>query len=268
MEFAVGDISALGIRLITALQLQPRIQSARLGGSAGRGTLASGSDIDLFLTTFRAHRESVVETLQEVLRSAEFFPRFSRGPVFIEGFGWSLTFYDPSQPIVQVNLVDEEELKPHFMQKGSAPPLFDRTGNATRAIAAASSMQFSKESILRDALTLGFLRVLAARKEITRGNALQASKYLVEVVECAVRIRWIREGSDPPGRNYREPLRGIESALPVAFVVRAEAAMSGSGPTQIMGACVRLYVEEVLATQSREITAIHILECLRGENII
>jgi hypothetical protein len=187
------------------------IHSLAIGGSIGHGEADVHSDVDLFLLTSEQQLSRVCESgireIAELLGPCSLF----RGPVFVEGFGYSFTALAPSDVILQFNLNTPAMLKPNPMAGLGHVIIFDRD-DVWRKFAERSALAKTDwAERFQISATFFWLRAISASKCILRGQLWMARRYLGDLSDQMLLLQRLK--SDRPPLNLAAPAKWIERDL-------------------------------------------------------
>jgi hypothetical protein len=180
-----------------------------VGGSVGRGSAKADSDLDMFLLIEQRDLANFLSV--GMYRFAELGGDVSlfRGPVFVDGFGYSFTaLYDLSF-ICQFNVNTRQMLKPNPMWNPDSVILFDKSGYYS-SLLHQEPVSVDSRILFQQTFTFFWLRAITAATYVKRGN-LWATVSLLHDLRAQMMILYrLMKQLPPPGANYRFPAKRWE----------------------------------------------------------
>jgi hypothetical protein len=185
------------------------VEAMVVGGSLGRNEADCYSDLDLFVLVrdedLRTVLTSTMRTLCDCLGTVLLF----RGPVFVEGFGYSFTvLYEPSF-ISQFNVNTHSTLTPSPLWTPGSLVLFDRTGRYSNLLRCLP-VQVDAKLRFAESFTFFWLRALTASRYLKRGNLWATVSLLGDLRNQMMTVFRLARSVHPPGNNYRFAAKGLE----------------------------------------------------------
>lgn len=205
------------IERCTVLQSDPAfdcVEAIIVGGSVGRSEQDPLSDLDFFLLlTYSEGRDFVTRTMARVANRIGTVLLF-RGPVFVDGFGFSFTALYDTLLVCQFNVNTRSTLPRSPMQGLPYITCFDRTGYYTTLLQSVDTgAAISERDIFLRTFTFFWLRSMNVWRSLMRGELWLAIRYSHDMrdqlflVERLVRRRW------PPGLQFQLPSKSFESDM-------------------------------------------------------
>ncbi|MEN6583356.1 MAG: hypothetical protein ABFD54_12975 [Armatimonadota bacterium] len=163
--------------------------------------LASSCDLHAFL---RLGVRDIMSQLGEIL--------MFRGPVLVDGYGYSFTVLFSPSFVCQLNINTRDTLIPTPMQVDDHV-LWDHTGFYTSFLMANQDLSVDNHEVFMSAYTYFWLRSLATCKDIQRGHLWLAIRHLSDVRDQLLIANRLLRHSPPPGLDFRLPSKKFETDL-------------------------------------------------------
>jgi hypothetical protein len=231
-----------------------------VGGSVGRGLAKEDSDLDLFLLV---RKDGLSEFLATRMRTlAEYGGDISlfRGPVFVEGYGYSFTVLYGLNFICQFNVNTLDTLIPNHMWNPHSIVLFDKTGHYTKLLSnRPPTPDFVR--LFQQAFTFFWLRSLVIAKYRRRGHIWAAIAHFNDLRNQMMVLHRLSNSAPPIGYNYTFPAKDWEDQITPASAPFLEQTLCRNDPTSVsaaLDACTTWFLAastEYATTQSLDFTA-------------
>lgn len=176
------------------------ITAVSVGGSLSRGDANNHSDVDLFILVREISNPKLNRGMQEFARFFGDVLVF-RGPVWVDGFGYSHTAVYEDGLVVQLNLNSCGSLEPDcFVRSGLI--LFDDHGEYEEFLSQSQKKEFNFLNEYFDKIEYIAIRLLFAIRSISGGRNLLALTIVGQIREAVIAVYLCKSETNWAVRQY------------------------------------------------------------------
>jgi len=238
---------------LQALEASPDfadVEALMVGGSVGRGEATANSDLDLFMFVQSSRLQHALHATAKTLLSTIGKVVLLRGPIWVEGFGYSFTALYEKGNIIQMNVNCINTLTPDPMRNQRHLMLFDKNGSYAACLASLNSHN-SPPTVppLDQAATFCALRLTFVANELAKGELWLAIRHLQDAREQLFVILRVLSGALPPWLNMNQPAKKIEEQLGSMLPADLASTLPRYSQVSIANAALTLSEQLVAATR-------------------
>lgn len=192
----------------TTAGVLPSVDAVSVGGSTGRGESDEGSDVDMFVLLnvpdlFLYARNQLRTYLRGLSEVA-----VTRGPVFVDGFGYSCTLAFMDLSVCQLNFNNRSSIQTS-PDLASNRVLLDLSGTLASLQQASRAISREEGDLFAQTFRYFWLRALLAIPTVHRGENWRTLRYLTDLRDAMATTLRLQSSRLPP-QHMRGPTTRLE----------------------------------------------------------